>query len=621
MWQDCLTTPAFNVISGYTFTATSATKSCSTTIGIGTCYDWDGTQTGSITAVTSTQCGVGKVPGEAAAASTLVFQATIPSLGTATAFCENTPCRGANDIAACCNDLLCSDKDGYGISGAVTDGDCAAASSHYVANTANANAACSGGVVSGTACDVSTAAAADHAICCISKLCTPAGRHASVVITAGSSLYAATLDYAVACNSAAGYGNASPNPTACTTTGQPYTYTQCTAIVCTSPDGSSNNVANGQYTPSNDPSVMITEIQLNAVTGFSVSIVCSSGYVGSPATVACTANGAYTYTACSLPMPPPPLPLLPPPPFVWPPPPPPPPPPPLPSAWRWWQDIGSNDGGSNGGIGGGHGGSTKGGNDAGSNRNSGNSLGYLNGGGSNDGSNGGGNEENGISNGNGNTAAAGSSSNGGGDGVGGGGGIAGSNDGSSNAPAHSPPQPAGQGAVPAIPSRSGGDLGALSPETRANLIVGHSTLPVVGSEPVLGTAKETQRKKSKMTKSPKQTSPKESNKSKRSKFLTLSSLKEERLPGPNVHYYRSFGNVGIVGIVGIVGGITVVTASIIARTAKKWTSPSRGIKDPAINHERTGLMVDEATRIGAEKSVVNLFNTKQTNTPTRLRWL
>lgn len=318
LFQDCASQPASNVITGFTFVANSNAKTCTTSTGIGTCYDWDGTQTGSVTAVTSTDCGVGKRPGEAAVASSFLFAATIPSSGTATAFCENTPCSGANDIAACCNDILCSDKDGSG-GGAVTDSECQAGESggpFFRYNAANANSACSGGSAGATACDVSTVGAVDHSTCCTSNLCTTASGHASVVITTGSSLYAGSLDYTVVC--AAGYGipgNASPNPTPCTTAGQPYTYTQCTALVCTSPDGSSGNAGNGAYTPTNDATVVITETQLNVVTGFSVSIACAAGYIGNPTATACTSSGAYTYTPCIPPPPPPPL--------VWPPPPPP----------------------------------------------------------------------------------------------------------------------------------------------------------------------------------------------------------------------------------------------------------------------------------------------------------
>lgn len=192
LFQDCASQPASNVITGFTFVANSNAKTCTTSTGIGTCYDWDGTQTGSVTAVTSTDCGVGKRPGEAAVASSFLFAATIPSSGTATAFCENTPCSGANDIAACCNDILCSDKDGSG-GGAVTDSECQAGESGgsiYRYNAANANSACSGGSAGATTCDVSTVGAVDHSICCISILCTAASGHVSVIITTGSSLYA-----------------------------------------------------------------------------------------------------------------------------------------------------------------------------------------------------------------------------------------------------------------------------------------------------------------------------------------------------------------------------------------------------------------------------------------------
>lgn len=494
LFQDCASQPASNVITGFTFVANSNAKTCTTSTGIGTCYDWDGTQTGSVTAVTSTDCGVGKRPGEAAVASSFLFAATIPSSGTATAFCENTPCSGANDIAACCNDILCSDKDGSG-GGAVTDSECQAGESGgpiYLYNAANANSACSGGSAGATTCDVSTVGAVDHSICCISILCTAASGHVSVVITTGSSLYADSLDYTVAC--AAGYGNASPNPTACTTAGQPYTYTQCTALVCTSPDGSSGNAGNGAYTPSNDATVVITETQLNVVTGFSVSIACAAGYIGSPSAVACTANGAYTYTSCSLPAPPAP----PPPPFVWPPP----PPPPL----AWWQNDGSNTGGANAGngnTGGGVGGGIADGIDDGTG-------GSSNGGNGNDSSNG--DNDGGGSNG-GNTGGGGVTGDGDGDGAVGndgvGGGIADGTDApATNAPAAINPQeilvlattapppatpmPAGQGVVGetqftptidvlVVSTTTEAQINALSAAARADLVAEFIALAVLWS--------------------------------------------------------------------------------------------------------------------------------------------
>lgn len=74
LFQDCASQPASNVITGFTFVANSNAKTCTTSTGIGTCYDWDGTQTGSVTAVTSTDCGVGKRPGEAAVASSFFLR-------------------------------------------------------------------------------------------------------------------------------------------------------------------------------------------------------------------------------------------------------------------------------------------------------------------------------------------------------------------------------------------------------------------------------------------------------------------------------------------------------------------------------------------------------------------
>ena len=308
-------------MTGKSFERNGADRTCT----LGTCYNWAGALNGGVP-VTSTQCGVGKVPADASTATSSYFNTNMDSGnaflsggGVATTHCEGAPCSTANDIAACCVDLRCGWKAGGFVGGfagggnsdPVTDGECqtdSSGGSHYIYDTTKATHACVGGAAADTACDVSVVGAGDHSTCCRAKLCTPPTVDVSITITTGTSLAAPTLDYTAACSP--GYGLASGGIAVipCSTNGNgdngvfSISPTACNLLTCTSPHG--NGGGSTPYTPTSDLSVLITETELNGADNagvfiFDVTIECAVGYVGAPTVTICGLGGDYTHTSCS----------------------------------------------------------------------------------------------------------------------------------------------------------------------------------------------------------------------------------------------------------------------------------------------------------------------------------
>ena len=149
-------------------------------------------------------------------------------------------------------------------------------------------------------CDTSTGIYA--VVPAVRHQCANADAHANVVITE-SSLFSDAWNVTAVC--AFGHSG-SPSPQMCNHTESAlakWTYSPCVPVICTSPDGTIGNVNAGQrgygpYQPNNDPTVIITELELDARQTFSVTVECAPGYIGTPTATVCATSGPYSHTSC-----------------------------------------------------------------------------------------------------------------------------------------------------------------------------------------------------------------------------------------------------------------------------------------------------------------------------------